>query len=259
MEEWMKVVILAGGLGSRLSEETVSRPKPMVEIGGKPMLWHIMNIYAAQGYRDFVIACGYKGEVIKEYFRNFYYHNTDLIVNLRDGSCSTLNSQSPDWRITLVDTGLETMTGGRLLRLAQAIGREPFMVTYGDGIGNVDVRALEAFHREHGGIATVTAVRPPARFGGLVFDGTRVAEFSEKPQTSEGWINGGFFVFTSKVFDYLENDQTILERSPLERLSRDRQLHAFRHEGFWQPMDTLREKQLLESLWASGEAPWKIW
>jgi glucose-1-phosphate cytidylyltransferase len=255
----MKVVILAGGLGSRLSEETSARPKPMVEIGGKPILWHILNIYAAQGFRDFVIACGYKSEIIKEYFRNFYYHNTDLIVNLRDGSCSTLNSNSPDWRITLVDTGLETMTGGRLLRLASAIGQETFMVTYGDGVGNVDVRSLEAFHRGHGGIATVTAVRPPARFGGLVFDGDRVAEFSEKPQTSEGWINGGFFVFGPRIFEYLEDDQTVLERTPLERLSRDRQLFAFRHNGFWQPMDTLREKQLLESLWASGQAPWKIW
>lgn len=255
----MKVVILAGGLGSRLSEETVSRPKPMIEIGGKPMLWHIMNIYASHGFRDFVVACGYKGEVIKEYFRNFYYHETDLIVNLRDGSCATLNSQSPDWRITLVDTGLETMTGGRLLRLAPVIGRDPFMVTYGDGVGNVNIASLAAFHRKHGGIATVTAVRPPARFGGLVFDGDRVAEFSEKPQTSEGWINGGFFVFGPKVFDYLENDQTILERTPLERLSADRQLYAFRHDGFWQPMDTLREKQLLETLWASGRAPWKTW
>ena len=255
----MKVVILAGGLGSRLSEETAMRPKPMVEVGGKPMLWHIMNIYAAHGYRDFVIACGYKSEIIKEYFRNFYYHNSDLMVNLRDGSCSTLNSNSPDWRITLVDTGLETMTGGRLLRVAPTVGRETFMLTYGDGVGNVDIAALESFHRGHGGIATVTAVHPPARFGGLVFEGDRVAEFSEKPQASEGWINGGFFVFGSKIFDYLENDQTVLERMPLERLAQDRQLFAYRHTGFWQPMDTLREKQLLESLWASGQAPWRIW
>ena len=255
----MKVVILAGGLGSRLSEETVARPKPMVEVGGKPILWHIMNIYAAHGYRDFVIACGYKGEIIKEYFRNFYYHYTDLVVNLRDGSCSTLNSQSPDWRVTLVETGLDTMTGGRLKRLASAIGRESFMVTYGDGVGDVDIAGLVRFHQAHGGIATVTAVHPPARFGGLVFDGDRVSEFSEKPQASEGWINGGFFVFGPGIFDYLDDDTTILERAPLERLAQDRQLYAYRHTGFWQPMDTLREKQLLESLWASGLAPWKVW
>jgi glucose-1-phosphate cytidylyltransferase len=255
----MKVIILAGGLGSRLSEETVSRPKPMVEIGGKPILWHIMSIFAAQGFRDFVIACGYKGEVIKEYFRNFYFHNTDLVVNLRDGSTSTLNSQSPDWRITMVDTGLETMTGGRLLRLAPTLGQSTFMATYGDGVGNVDLRALLAFHRAHGKLATVTAVRPPARFGGIVFEGDQVRDFIEKPQTTEGWINGGFFVFEPGVLDYLEDDATVLERAPLERLARDGQLMAWRHDGFWQPMDTLREKQLLENLWASGEAPWKVW
>jgi glucose-1-phosphate cytidylyltransferase len=255
----MKVVILAGGLGSRLSEETQARPKPMVEIGGRPILWHIMNIYASHGFRDFIIACGYKSEVIKEYFRNFYYNSTDLVVNLRDGSCSTLRSQSPDWRITLVDTGLETMTGGRLLRLAPTIGRETFMATYGDGVGDVDITKLLAFHQAHGRAATVTAVRPPARFGGLLFDEDRIAEFSEKPQTSEGWINGGYFVFGPEIFDYLEDDQTVLERAPLERIARDQQLYAFRHNGFWQPMDTLREKQLLESLWASGNAPWKTW
>jgi len=255
----MKVVILAGGLGSRLSEETQARPKPMVEIGGRPILWHIMNIYASHGFRDFIIACGYKSEVIKEYFRNFYYNSTDLVVNLRDGSCSTLRSQSPDWRITLVDTGLETMTGGRLLRLAPMIGRETFMATYGDGVGDVDITKLLAFHQAHGRAATVTAVRPPARFGGLRFDDDRIAEFSEKPQTSEGWINGGYFVFGPEVFDYLEDDQTVLERAPLERIARDQQLYAYRHNGFWQPMDTLREKQLLESLWASGNAPWKTW
>ncbi|MEO8452322.1 MAG: glucose-1-phosphate cytidylyltransferase [Gemmatimonadota bacterium] len=255
----MKVVILAGGLGSRLSEETSTRPKPMVEIGGRPILWHIMNIYASHGFRDFIIACGYKSEVIKEYFRNFYYNSTDLVVNLRDGSCSTLMSQSPDWRVTLVDTGLETMTGGRLLRLAPTIGRETFMATYGDGVGDVDITKLVAFHNAHGKAASVTAVRPPARFGGLLFDEDRIAEFSEKPQTSEGWINGGFFVFGPKIFDYLENDQSILERAPLEHIARDQQLYAYRHTGFWQPMDTIREKQLLESLWASGKAPWKTW
>lgn len=255
----MKVVILAGGLGSRLSEETVMRPKPMVEIGGKPLLWHIMGIYAAHGYRDFVVACGYKAEAIKEYFRNFYFINTDLVVNLRDGSASTLNSQSPDWRVTMVDTGLETQTGGRIRRLAPVLGSGTFMATYGDGLGDVDIPKLVAFHKAHGKLATVTAVRPPARFGGLVFRGDQVAEFTEKPQAAEGWINGGFFVLEPGVMDYLEGDDSIFERAPLENLARDGQLMAWRHTGFWQPMDTLREKQLLESLWASGRAPWKVW
>jgi glucose-1-phosphate cytidylyltransferase len=223
------------------------------------MLWHIMNIYATHGYRDFVVACGHKGEVIKEYFRNFYFINTDLVVNLRDGSASTLNSQSPDWRVTMVDTGLETQTGGRLRRLAPMLASTSFMVTYGDGVGDVDLAGLVKFHQSHGKLATVTAVRPPARFGGLVFDGDRVAEFSEKPQAVEGWINGGFFVFEPGVLDYLVDDATILERAPLEQLAREGELMAWRHTGFWQPMDTLREKQLLESLWASGQAPWKVW
>jgi len=255
----MKVVILAGGMGSRLAEETALRPKPMVEIGGKPILWHIMNIYAQHGFNDFVVACGYKAEMIKEYFRNFYFHNADLVINLRDGSHMVRNPNSPDWRLAVVDTGVLTMTGGRLLRLKEWLANETFMVTYGDGVGDVDLTALLTFHRRHGKAATVTAVRPPARFGGLVFEGDRVREFSEKPQAAEGWINGGFFVFEPGVFRYLSDDQTILERAPLEQLASDGQLMAFRHAGFWQPMDTLREKQLLESLWASGQAPWKVW
>lgn len=255
----MKVVILAGGFGTRLAEETVVRPKPMIEIGGKPMLWHIMNIYAAHGFTEFVVACGYKGEVIKEYFRNFFFHHSDLQIDLKNGFCKAVNSTTLDWRITLVDTGLRTMTGGRLLRLKPWLDGETFMVTYGDGVGDVNIRSLIAFHKSHGRLATVTAVRPPVRFGGLAMDGDRVVEFLEKPQTGEGWINGGFFVFEPAVLHYLTDDQTILERDPLERLAVDGQLMAFRHTGFWQPMDTLRDKQLLESLWASGGAPWKVW
>jgi glucose-1-phosphate cytidylyltransferase len=255
----MKVAILAGGLGTRLSEETTVRPKPMVEIGGKPILWHLMNIYAAHGFDDFIIACGYKGEIIKDYFRQLYYQSADLVVDLENGSFTTVNPQTPKWKVACVDTGLETMTGGRLLRLKRWINNQTFMVTYGDGVGNVDISALLAFHRAHGRLATVTAVHPPARFGGLTFNGDLVAEFSEKPQASEGWINGGFFIFEPEVLDYMVDDATILERTPLERLAQDRQLVAYRHNGFWQPMDTVRERQLLESLWASGEAPWKVW
>lgn len=256
----MKVVILAGGRGTRLAEETSVRPKPMVEIGNKPILWHIINIYASHGFKDFLIACGYKGEMIKEYFTNFFIHNSDYIVNLKDGSREVINTNNIDWRIGVIDTGLNTMTGGRLLRLKGLLGDKPFMVTYGDGLGTVDIQALVDFHQAHGKLATVTAVRPPARFGGLVLDGNMVSEFSEKTQTGEGWINGGFFVFEPGVFNYLENgDQTILEREALEALANDKQLMAFRHAGFWQPMDTLREKQILDSLWSSGKAPWKIW
>ena len=256
----MQTIILAGGLGTRLAEETSTLPKPMVEIGGKPMLWHIMNIYASHGFKDFLIACGYKGEIIKEYFHNFYIHNSDFIIDMSDGSHKVVNENNFDWRIGVVDTGLHTMTGGRILRLKEWIKKETFMVTYGDGLGAVDIQALVAFHKAHGKLATVTAVRPPSRFGGLVVEGDMVVEFSEKPQTGEGWINGGFFVFEPGIFDYLRNgDRAILEREPLETLAADRQLMVFRHTGFWQPMDTLREKQLLESLWTSGKAAWKIW
>jgi glucose-1-phosphate cytidylyltransferase len=255
----MKVIILAGGKGTRLAEETTVRPKPMVEIGGKPILWHIMKLYAARGFNDFLVACGYKGEWIKEYFHNFSAHSSDYFIDLATGQRTIVNGCGVDWRIGLIDTGLETLTGGRLLRLRKWIGDEPFMVTYGDGLGDINVCALAEFHRAHGRIATVTAVRPPARFGNLMLQASTVCEFAEKPQTDEGWINGGFFVFNPSIFDYLDNDETILEKEPLERLAREKQLMAFRHTGFWQPMDTLREKQLLESLWASGQAPWKVW
>jgi glucose-1-phosphate cytidylyltransferase len=229
----------------------------MVEIGGKPMIWHIMSIYAEHGYKEFLVACGYKGEFIKEYFRNAYLHSADFEIDLKDGALSVKNGSSIDWKIGLFDTGLDTMTGGRIRRMKQWVGDTTFMATYGDGLASVDIAALMAFHRQHGKLATVTAVRPPARFGGLVLDGNAVGTFSEKPQTGEGWINGGFFVFEPKVFDYLDSDDAILEREPLERLAADGELMAFRHEGFWQPMDTLREKELLESLWASGKAPWR--
>ena len=255
----MKTIILAGGHGTRLSEETVNRPKPLVEIGGRPMLWHIMKIYDAFGFKDFLVACGYKGEMIKEYFHNYHIHNSDYFVNLRDGSRQVINSRVDDWQIGVLDTGLDTMTGGRLLRLRHWTDGQTFMATYGDGLGNVDINSLVAFHRAHGRLATVTAVRPPARFGALHLDGDAVGEFSEKPQTEAGWISGGFFVFEPGIFDYLDDDYTVLERKPLERLAADKQLMAFRHEGFWQPMDTLRDKTLLESLWSTGHAPWKVW
>jgi glucose-1-phosphate cytidylyltransferase len=255
----VKVVILAGGLGTRLAEETGTRPKPMVEIGHKPMLWHIMSIYAAHGLKDFVVACGYKGELIKEYFWDYYRLNSDAIIDLSDGSVEVVGSKGLDWRVAAIDTGLDTMTGGRIRRLSKWLDGETFMVTYGDGLSDIDVTRLLEFHRAHGRIGTVTAVRPPARFGGLHLGDDRVEQFSEKPQADAGWINGGFFVFEPEFLDYLDDDATILERRPLEALAEDGQLMAFRHEGFWQPMDTLREKRLLEALWDEGSAPWKVW
>ena len=255
----MEVIILAGGRGTRIAEESATRPKPMVEIGGRPLLWHILNIYASHGHTDFLVACGYKSEIIKEYFHNFIVHNSDYIIDFRTGKLEYVNPHGLDWRVAVVDTGLDTMTGGRIRRLQSLVRGQTFMATYGDGLSNVDIAALLAFHKSHGRLATVTAVRPPSRFGGLVLEGGAVREFSEKPQTGEGWINGGFFVFERGVFEYLAGDTTILEREPLERLAADGQLMAFEHTGFWQPMDTLREKQLLETLWSSGNAPWKTW
>ncbi len=255
----MQVVILAGGLGSRLSERTDVRPKPMVEVGPHPMLWHILKLYSHHGFSEFVIACGYKGEVIKEYFHNYYVLNSDYVVNLADGSEEVRRTATPDWRIAVVDTGLHTQTGGRLRRLDSWLTGDRFMVTYGDGLSNVDIGAVLAFHKKHGKLATVTGVRPPARFGGLVLDGSKVTKFTEKPQAGEGWINGGFFVFERKVLEYMDSDETVLERDPLERLAQDGQLEAYLHPGFWQPMDTLREKRILDSLWESGSAPWKVW
>lgn len=256
--EKTKIVILAGGLGTRLSEETTVRPKPMVEIGGKPILWHILNIYSAHGFNDFVVALGYKGEVIKEYFLNFFAVNNDITVDLATGTTTVHDGNQPAWRIHLADTGHDTQTGGRLGRLRRQVGSDTFMMTYGDGLADVNVAELVSFHRSHGKLATVTTVRPPARFGGVVFAGDQIVEFTEKPQAEGGWINGGFFVLEPQVLDYIADDSTIWERDPLERLAADGELMAYRHKGFWQPMDTLREKKLLEDLWSSGDAPWRV-
>lgn len=255
----MKTVILAGGRGVRLSEETHVRPKPMVEIGGVPILVHIMKIYSYYGYKDFIIAVGYLGELVKDYFLNYHVRNSDMAIDLGTGQVK-YEQPVEDWAVRLIDTGQATMTGGRLQRLGAALRPSgSFMLTYGDGVSDVDVRALVAFHRRHGKLATVTAVRPPARFGALTFDGDRVVEFREKPQTGEGWINGGFFVFEPGVFDYLHGDATILEQEPLSTLARDGQLMAYKHDGFWYPMDTVRDRDVLEELWRSGRAPWKKW
>jgi glucose-1-phosphate cytidylyltransferase len=256
----MKAVILAGGLGSRLSEETVAKPKPMVEIGGKPILWHIMHIFSAYGVNEFVLALGYRSEVIKEYFLNFFALNNNISVDLASGKTTIHEGNQPRWKVHLVDTGLMTQTGGRLRRVKQWLGdEETFMMTYGDGVADVDIRALLRFHESHGKLATVTTVRPPARFGSILFDGARVSEFSEKPQAGEGWINGGFFVLNRKAIEFVGDDTSVWERAPMERLASEGELMAYRHEGFWQPMDTLREKKLLDDLWANGTAPWKVW
>lgn len=255
----MKVVILAGGLGTRLSEETAVRPKPMVEIGGRPILWHIMHLYAHHGLNEFVLALGYKAEMVREYFLRYHQISRDLTVRLADGSASTHGALSEDWTLHLIDTGLSTQTGGRIRRLKKWIGNETFCLTYGDGVSNVDISKLIAFHRSHGKLATVTAVRPAARFGGIDLDGDLVKSFAEKDQTSEGWINGGFFVLEPKVLQYIDDDETIWERGPLERLAAEGQLRAYRHEGFWWPMDTLRDMNYLDAHWKSGNAPWKTW
>ena len=255
----MKVAILAGGVGSRLSEETVLKPKPMVEIGGQPILWHIMRHYAAFGFEQFVLALGYKGEYIKKYVLDYGTLNGNLKVSLRSGAVQSDSEGSLNWEVDLVDTGQATQTGGRIKRLAPFIGRERFFLTWGDGVSDVDLTRLLDFHRSHGKLATVTAVRPAARFGRLEMRGDQVVEFTEKPQLGEGWSNGAFFVLEPAVFDYIEGDATAFEREPLENLARDGQLMAYRHEGFWQCMDTLRDKVLLEKIWESGKAPWKTW
>jgi glucose-1-phosphate cytidylyltransferase len=254
----MKVVILAGGLGTRLAEETEVRPKPMVEIGGRPILWHIMKTYSHYGFQEFFVALGYKGELVKRFFLDYFTLNGSLTLQLASGQVQKHAVHCEDWTVHLMDTGSDTQTGGRLKRLQAHLQDGTFMLTYGDGVSNIDIRRLLHFHRAQGRIATVTAVRPPARFGGLVFDGDLAVDFSEKPQIGEGWINGGFFVFEPQVFDYLEGDQAIIESDALPRLAADRQLAAYRHEGFWQCMDTLREKRLLESLWQDSK-PWKVW
>ena len=255
----MKAVILAGGLGTRLSEETALRPKPMIEIGGKPLLWHVMKIYASHGVNDFVVCLGYRGYLIKEYFSNYFLHMSDVTVDLRSNSIEIHQNSAEPWKVSLVDTGQETMTGGRLKRVRNYLADDDFCFTYGDGVGNVDITALVAFHHAHGGLATLTGTQPPGRFGALVFDADRVTSFQEKPEGDGGWINGGFFVLSPRVFDYIDGDATVWEREPVERLAREGQLHAYRHHGFWQPMDTLRDKNHLEQLWSGGNAPWKTW
>ena len=254
----MKVVILAGGLGTRLSEETEVKPKPMVEVGEHPIVWHIMKTYAHYGFDDFFLALGYKGEIVKRYFLDHYSLGGSLRVNLASGLVEDLEKDTENWTVHLMDTGQQTQTGGRIKRLERWLHDGTFMATYGDGVCDVDLQRLLEFHKSHGKMATVTAVRPPSRFGGLVFEGDLVKEFSEKPQIGEGWINGGYFVFEPQIFDYLSGDGSILEVDALEKIAAEGQLAAYRHEGFWQCMDTLREKKLLETLWQSGNAPWKV-
>jgi glucose-1-phosphate cytidylyltransferase len=256
----VKAVILAGGRGTRLAEETTLRPKPMVEIGGRPILWHIMKTYAAHGVTDFVICLGYKGWQIKEYFLNYRLHSSDISVDLATGRVEVLRPSAEPWRVTLVDTGEDTMTGGRLKRVApHLVGEDAFCMTYGDGVGNVDITALIAFHRAHGRLATVTAVTPPGRFGALSRQGDRVDAFMEKPPGDGGTINGGYFVLSPRVLDLVEGDATTWENEPLAALARDGELRAYDHRGFWQPMDTLRDREQLERLWAAGTAPWRVW
>lgn len=254
-----KAVILAGGLGTRLAEETDTRPKPMVEIGGMPIIWHIMKLYSAYGIDEFIICLGYKGYLIKEYFANYYLHLADVTFDMATNTQTLHKSKVENWKVTLVDTGNETMTGGRLKRVRDYIGSDTFCLTYGDGVADIDIRALVQFHESHGKLATVTAVRPPGRFGALDMVGDNVRGFQEKPMGDNGWINGGFFVLSPAVIDRIGGDEIVWEREPLESLAQQGELQAYRHEGFWQPMDTLRDKRTLEQLWLEGRAPWRIW
>ncbi len=255
----MKAVILAGGLGTRISEETATRPKPMVEIGGNPILWHIMKTYSAHGITDFIICLGYKGYVIKEYFANYFLHLSDVTFDMAKNKMEVHQNHVEPWRVTLVDTGEATMTGGRLKRIRSYLGEEDFCFTYGDGVSDVSVTELIAFHKSQATLATLTATQPPGRFGAINLQAQRVTAFHEKPQGEGGWINGGFFVLSPNVIDYIGDDSTVWERGPMERLAKEGQLSAFLHHGFWQPMDTLRDKNRLEELWATGHAPWKVW
>lgn len=255
----MKVVILAGGLGTRLSEETSSRPKPMVEVGGKPILWHIMKIYSAYGFHDFIICLGYKGYLIKEYFANYFLHTSDVTFDMQKNEMKVHQNTSEPWKVTLVDTGENTMTGGRIKRIRDYVGNEDFCMTYGDGVSNLNIEALVKFHKTHGKLATVTATKMPGRFGALSIQDSLVTSFQEKPDGDGAWISGGFFVLSPKIFDYISGDSTIWEREPVETIARESQMEAFFHDAFWQPMDTLQHKNYLEKLWSNGEAPWKIW
>jgi glucose-1-phosphate cytidylyltransferase len=255
----VKVVILAGGYGTRISEETVSRPKPMITIGGKPMLWHIMKLYSAVGLNDFVVCLGYKGYMVKEYFANYFLHMSDVTFDIANSRMEVHQSAAEPWTVTLIDTGENTMTGGRLKRALPYVGDEPFCFTYGDGVSDVDIRALMAHHEREGVRATVTTVQPPGRFGAVQLESGRISGFAEKPQGDGGWINGGFFVLSPDVADYIEGDETVWEREPMERLAGENQLAAFKHTGFWHAMDTVRDMNYLERLWASGDAPWKTW
>jgi glucose-1-phosphate cytidylyltransferase len=256
----LKVVILAGGFGTRISEESHLRPKPMIEIGEKPILWHIMKIYSYYGYNEFVICLGYKGYMIKEYFSQYYLHESDVTFDFRSSNQAIVhNHHAEPWVVTLINTGLETQTGGRILRSRPYLGDEPFMLTYGDGVANIDINNLVHFHRSHEKFATITSVQPAGRFGALTLEGNLVTGFKEKTDSKNAWINGGFFVFQPEVFDYLKDDQTYLEREPLEKLSCDGQLMSYRHQGFWQSMDTMRDRTLLENLWQTGRAPWRLW
>lgn len=256
----MKIVILAGGLGTRLSEETVLKPKPLVEIGNMPILWHIMKIYSHYGFNDFIVCCGYKGHLIKEFFANYYMHTSDITVDISRGNIEVINKKAESWRVTLIDTGEETMTGGRIKRVEPYLDGDLFMATYGDGLSDINILSLLDFHKKHGKMATLSAVSPPGRFGALTLDrGGSVKEFLEKPDGDGALINGGFFVFNKEFLGLIKGDEVVLEQFPLTQLSNNGELEAFRHKGFWRPMDTLRDKVYLDQLWNSGRAPWKVW